>query len=707
MVTTGEARTAPRPRRALGRGLFVSVLLLGVAIWTAELAFGTDEDVLFTAVASAASLAYAGVGSLIVARQPRNTIGWLLYWVGVWTALTGGAEAYTAWSAARAPDLLPFTRWVAWLGAWTIVPLLYPIPLLFLLFPTGRPPSRRWRVAAWAVAAAALLGVVGFMVDPSPLVVGPEGTPVRLPNPTGIDEGLAGILLSASGLAAMPLAFLSVVALVRRFRRSRGDERQQIRWLAYTASLGALLLLALFASFPLGDHPVSNSLFYLVFLVVAVGIPLACGIAILRHRLFDLDVVIKRTVVFGALAAFGTVVYVGVVVGLGALFVGADTPALTFAGAAIVAVAFQPVRARARRLADRLVYGKRATPYEVLSGFAGSVGGTYASEDVLPRMAEMITAGTGASRAEVWLRVGSELRLGARAPATDGPAPLPLPVREEALPPIAGADHALPVVHHGELLGAIAVAVPPSEPLVPAQGKLLEDLAAQAGLLLRNARLIEELRASRQRLVAAQDQERRRIERNLHDGAQQQLVALAVKVRLAQQLATRDAERAAEMLAAVQDEMQDALQNLRDLARGIYPPLLADQGLGAALRAQAGKSAVPVEVAEEGGVRRFAQEGEAAVYFCVLEALQNVAKYAGASRAVVRLRWGDADLRVEVEADGAGVDVATVGRGAGLQNMSDRLAALGGELEVRSAPGAGTTVAGRLPAPAAAAGPAG
>jgi len=235
----------------------------------------------------------------------------------------------------------------------------------------------------------------------------------------------------------------------------------------------------------------------------------------------------------------------------------------------------------------------------------------------------------------------------------------------------------------------------------PSKDRLVRDLASQAGLVLRNVRLIEDLRASRQRLVAAQDEERRKIERNIHDGAQQQLVALTVRMRLAHELVDRDPAKAGEMLASMQEATQEALDDLRDLARGIYPPLLADKGLAEALRAQARKSPVPVTV-EPDGVGRYPQEAEAAVYFCVLEALQNAAKYAGASSVDVRLVELEGRIEFEIRDDGAGFDPAVTPRGAGLQNMADRLEALGGSLEIRSARGAGTTVIGTVPAGASA-----
>jgi signal transduction histidine kinase len=236
---------------------------------------------------------------------------------------------------------------------------------------------------------------------------------------------------------------------------------------------------------------------------------------------------------------------------------------------------------------------------------------------------------------------------------------------------------------------------------------MLGDLAAQAGLVLRNLGLtgqllerLEEVKASRQRLVAAQDEERRRIERNIHDGAQQQLVALAIKLTLTESLIGVDEEGEREMLAELSADAAEAVENLRDLARGIYPPLLAERGLVAALRAQASKVPVPVEI-EAHGVGRLEVETEAGLYFCIMEALQNAVKYAGARRVAIEVILAEGQVSFEVRDDGAGFDVAAKVTGTGLQGIGDRLAALGGRFDVRSAPGAGTVVAGVVPLPVA------
>ncbi|MGZ4133384.1 MAG: sensor histidine kinase, partial [Actinomycetota bacterium] len=417
--------------------------------------------------------------------------------------------------------------------------------------------------------------------------------------------------------------------------------------------------------------------------------PVAMGVAILRYRLYDIDLVIRKALVAAALAVFFVGVYALVVGGVGAL-VGSRGTGLSFVAAVVAAVLFQPVLARARRFADRVVYGKRATPYEVLAELGERLGDSYDADDVLPRIARVLAEGVGAARARVLLRVGDDLRPVATWPPDADPAP--------------PDDHEAEVRHQGEALGALSVAMHPSDPMDPGKEKLIADLAGQVGLVLRNVRLtealrarLEDLKATQKRLVTAQDQERRRLERNIHDGAQQQLVALNVQLGLLARVVGTDPAKAETMASALQARATEALEDLRDLARGIYPPLLADKGLTAALEAQARKSTIPVEVVAD-GVDRYPPEVEAALYFSTLEALQNVAKYAEASRATVTLAQRNGSLTFAVVDDGRGFDPLRTGYGTGLQGIADRLSALDGTLEVTSRPAAGTEVRGSVPA---------
>jgi signal transduction histidine kinase len=664
---------------------------------------GDEEDAFFSILAGVGSLVYAGTGALIASRQPRNPIGWILLWIGTWVLITGLVESYISWSAVEGGGTYPLTRWVVWMNAWTVIPVLYPVPLLFLLFPDGTLLSRRWKPVAWAVVAGVATGALGFMVDPTPLTGGPDVAPITVPNPTAVSESLASVLITISGVLALATAFLSILAMVLRYRRSRNEERQQMRLMALVAGLGGVLLVAMFTSMAIGAEQLDDVLFMSLAGLVALGIPIACTIAVLRYRLYQIDVVVKKTVLYTVLVLLIGGAGAAVFVVAGGLLTSPDSPgrdsplALLLAGVAI-GVLVLPLRGFATRVANRVVYGKRATPYEVLTRFAGRVGETYSTEDVLPRMAAILGEATGAVTARVWVRLGGRLEPEASWP-TGVPELEPIAApRAGELPVFPAGEHPVEVRHQGELLGALSVTMPPSDPMNPAKEKLVRDLAEQAGLVLRNVRLIEELRASRQRLVAAQDSERRRIERNIHDGAQQQLVALAVKLRLAQGLTAKDPAKAAELLTQLQTDTQAALDDLRDLARGIYPPLLADRGLVAAVDAQARRAAFPVEVRSDADLPRYAQEVEAAVYFCVLEALQNVAKYAGAEHATVSLAASNGDLRFTVADDGAGFDATAGTYGTGLQGMSDRLEALGGRLEVRSQPGSGTEVEGSVPA---------
>ena len=302
----------------------------------------------------------------------------------------------------------------------------------------------------------------------------------------------------------------------------------------------------------------------------------------------------------------------------------------------------------------------------------------------------------------MWLRNGTVWREAAVWPVDAAPSEQFVAV-DGMLPPAKGANRQVEVRHQGDLLGALSVTKRAGESLTPMEENLLEHLAGQAGLVLKNVGLtealqarVDELRASRQRLVTAQDQERRRLERNLHDGAQQHLVAIKVKLGLAEMLLGRDRDRAMSTLEQLTSDADEALETLRDLARGIYPPLLADKGLPAALQAQARKATLPVTIEAE-GIGRYPQDVESALYFCTLEALQNIQKYAEASTATVRLREDGERLSVEVIDDGRGFDIGATKRGTGLTNMEDRLDALGGTMRITSQPGRGTTLSAILP----------
>lgn len=407
------------------------------------------------------------------------------------------------------------------------------------------------------------------------------------------------------------------------------------------------------------------------------------------------------------LVAFVVLVYVVVVLGGGALVGHTSSPALSLSvlATAVVALAFDPVQTRLARAATRLVHGGIPAPYDVLRRFTATVTEASPAEGLPTRMARVLAEGTGAAWAQVWLVVDGTPALAATWPAR-GSDPDPGGTLAEA-----PGRHRLQVTHAGELLGVLVVQEREHAPLTPVEQRLVSGLADQAGLVLRSARLraeletrlaelarrAEELRVSRQRLVDVQDERRRALERDIHDEAQQHLVALAVNLRLAGTLAARSPDRAREVLAAQAPATARAIDTLVRLSRGIYPALLADDGLAVAIEAAASASAVPVEVRAR-GLGRYAPNVEAAAYFSCLEAVQNAVKHSGASEVRVDLRGGPGTLAFLVEDDGRGFDPVAAQAGAGLTNIRDRVESVGGTLHLDSTPGLGTRVRAVLPA---------
>lgn len=448
----------------------------------------------------------------------------------------------------------------------------------------------------------------------------------------------------------------------------------------------------------------SGVIAFRIFRLVFGLIPIALIVGLVRFRLWDINRVVNRTLAYGLLAGFVTIAYLALVAGVG-LVAGSTArlnPMFSIALAVVVAALFQPLRDRARHLANRIVYGRRATPYELLSAFSARVGASPDPETVIPQLARIVAEATGAAFAEVWLRADKRLLRAAVWPESATSEANQVPIGDAESPDIRGRDRVVAVRHRDEVLGALAVVKPAGETLTPVEERLLEDAAAQAGLALKNVQLtaelqnrLEELRLSRGRIVSAQDEERRRLERDIHDGAQQHLVALSMKLRIAQELAEKDPVGAGALLEELQADTGEALQALRDLARGIHPPVLTDRGLEAALEARGRRCPIPVRV-HAFGVGRYPQNIEAAVYFCCSEAIQNAVKHAEAARVTVELRESQGELRFVVSDNGVGFDPPSV-KSSGITNMIDRLAAVAGNVEISSTPGRGTIVTGRVP----------
>ena len=659
--------------------LALSVGLLAVAIYLSSIMPATvpmsrrpaSDNFSFMLLA----VAFSTLGAFLALRRETNRVAWMACAIGLGISLSGFGLYYTLVAEYSPPGQFPASKLAFLVGdfGWSLA-LGVMLTFLPLLFPDGRLISTRWKPVLWLAGFELALAAVGsWMSDLDP----------------GL-KSVGDVLQKISGSVLLLTVIAALASLVVRYRGAGSQQRLQLKWFIAAITLVGLLaavqslMAVLETQLPLNDLVVS---------VVLLAIPASIAIAVFKYRLYEIDLVINRALVYGGLAAFITIVYVGVVVGIGALVRshGQFNLALSILATALVAVAFQPVRQWVERWANQLVYGNRSTPYEALTELSHRFAGTYADEEVLPRLARVLVQGTGARAATVWI-----YGAGDPIPAASWPEP--------ASPLRAGvADRVVQVRHEGELLGELALSKRPGEPFTPVEETLVRDLAAQAGQVLRNVRLTAELqarlreiaaqavelRASRQRIVAAQDAERRRLERNIHDGAQQHLVALAVKLRLAATLVKKDPENARRSIHDLQGQIGAALNTLGDLARDIYPPILHELGLVAALRAHATVTA--------GGIGRYDPEVEAAVYFCCLEALQNAAKHARTSDVRIQLEQRDGSLHFAVVDDGLGFDPEAVATSSGLQNMKDRVASIGGRVEVKSSPGRGTTISGDIP----------
>ena len=653
----------------------------------------------------------------IVRQQPTNLLVWALGWTMVLFAghvLVSGVYTYLVSNLfgrdtvreglLALPEVLP--TWLVVLRVITDtvpVPAVYLIFIALLLFPDGHLLSRRWR------PVVALLGVLA-VVDMAEIGTRSARTTGLTANhrdvPLEFSEQLSAVAAVLVGVGAV----LVIASLVIRYRRSSGVARAQIRWVAAGAgAFAASQLVWLVVADPVHAYQV----YWAVQLVAFPAAVASFAVAILRYRLYDIDVVISRSLVVAILAAFIASVYITVVVGIGR-WVGVGDEAslgLKVVATAIVAVAFQPLRQRVRRWADQVVFGHRATPYEVLAGFSRAA--SAGDEDNLQRIAEVLAAGTGAEPATVWLRVGEQVRAVASSGNGSGSQgsvsqSATVPLVDGGLPELP-VSLAVPVRHDGELLGAVSLTKPRSEPPTRQDEELAARLARGLALVLRNARLTAELRehlaalqASRSRLVRAQDDARRAIEEQLRAGAQRELAELKARLgAVARAAGTAGAVRTAALLEQLEGEADDADDTLRALGQGIYPPLLEAEGLGPAVTAQAARSTLPVTV-HATGLPRYPGEVEVAVYFSILEALQNAAKYARASSVHVRLEQRHDGLRFEIADDGIGFDPDHTSHGSGLAGIAARLDTIDATLKVDSRPGTGTRITGHVPTPPAA-----
>ena len=568
---------------------------------------------------------------------------------------------------------------------------------------------------------------------------GPQRTVVA-----GYVVGLAvggALCLDRDTIATWPIVALWIAALAAgiysaslRYRVAGAVERRRMQWVGWGITVCAEGVLVMIALRLLTDWPHDLGT---VALAMTGLVPIAIIAGTQPKMVARVDILLTHTVALAGLTALILGVYVIVVLGLGRTPQGSERTLLllSMVAAAIAALLYLPARHWLTERANRLVYGARVAPDETLRTFGQRLTRSIPLDELMLQLAENLRSSMVLASAEVW--TGQDGRYEQMAgvphrqppPISIGPKELPVVARAGVsggtwldiwVPQLVGpsgssAMRVAPVAHSGLLLGFIVVTrKPDGEPFTETEDTVLTEIARQIGLALHNVQLdtalqasLDELRVrnqelqdSRARIVAAGDSERRKLERNLHDGAQQHLVALAVKLRLARDSVEDDPADAIAMIDEIKGDVQTAIAELRALAHGIFPPLLVSGGLNDALPAAAGRAALPTSV-DLVDVGRYGNDIEAAVYFCTLEALQNAGKHAGEdATATVTVVEADGVLRFEIRDDGAGFDPASGGaQGHGFVNMADRLGAFGGTLGVESAPGRGTTITGTIPLP--------
>ena len=650
--------------------LAVVSALAGMGLLVSNLPMGAGRFVRDGLVPAVVAITYATAGAAIGSRRPENRIAWVLLLFGASFGLTQIAAEYAVHGLVTAPGSLPWPRVVAWLQ----YPLFGPVfptllPLLILLFPDGVSPVKRLRPLVWLFVLAGVVTTLASGFSRGPVVSAFRLVPLGQ-NPLGLFDLTTAESLAVGAVEALALLFAAVATVVRLVR-SRGVERQQMKWLAFT---GAATAICAAGSLFFGGLPGEVALDAMIFLI-SLGFPTAIALAVLRHGLFDIDMVIHRSVVYGLLAAFITGIYIAVVAGVGSLIgtQGRPSPMLSILATAVVAVIFQPVRERLQRLANRVVYGRRASPYEVMAEFAHRIAGAVPGDEVLPALAEVTARAVGAPASRVRLSVpgGGDLDV-CWPPGIDVTA-------------VAGTAA---VVSRGERLGEISVQQSMQEPLSRSQRVLLTDLALQAGPVFRNVRLTSELRQrmeevsaraerireSRERLVTVADAQRRRLDQQIQAGTQRQLEAIGDRLAGAKELLLTDPTSAGALLNTLADEAQAALEGLRDLARGVFPPLLVDQGVVPALEAHIRKAglAAGLDVGPDVAGVRFDPQVEATLYFSSVESLPRVAGGASPlSPITIRLVATDGWLELTVPRPGP----------AALREVADRVEALGGSAE--------------------------
>lgn len=662
--------------------LAIGVTIQAAATFVGRPAITGEPNLLQELLIAALQVIVATFGTLIISRHGRNPIGWIFLALGFLLAVGGLTTGYASAS-------LPGRVLLIWFGSLTQGPLLFgAFAFVFLLFPSGHLLSSRWRPVAWGAASALVLATISDSMLPGPLQSAPS-----IRNPVGI-RPLSGLLHATMEIAfwgVMLMLILSAASLVLRFRRARGEERLQLKWVASAAILAALLLLS-GPIFWFVLPPWLGQWWPAAFFLAAAVIPFSIGVAVLKYRLYDIDFLINRALVYGGLTGGSVALYILVVGYLGSRLHAGNNLGISLLATGLVAVLFQPLRERLQQGVNRLMYGERDDPYGVISRLGHRLEETVFPGALLPTVVETVAQALKLPYAAIGLGPDDDCAI---------VAAVGVPV---------GEPLSLPLVYQQERIGQLLLAQrAPGESLSPADLRLLADLARQASIAAHAVRLTADLQRSRERLVTAREEERRRLRRDLHDGLGPDLAAQTLKVGSARALYPRDPASADALLAELERDMEASLANVRRLVYNLRPPALDELGLVGALedsaaqyRRPAGASgaAPSIQVDAPADLPDLPAAIEVAAYRIAQEALVNVVRHAHATSCrigtAVASESGTSTLELSIVDDGIGLP-AEHKAGVGLASMRERAAELGGTLVIEPAERGGTRVCARLP----------